>query len=329
MAFFDVSPQELEKAVGRALNLWPIGHEAVADLLNISENRTYLVRVNGVPSYVLRLYRPGYQTQASINGELAWCDALIRDGVVLAPTALEGVDGQKVQTIELGDPPRAVHMALFTYAPGDHPRADEDLETYFESLGRIAAKLHEHALIWAPIEEPQRRHWDLSALLGKDAIWGDWRDAPNMTPDMAKSLESAEIVLRERLARYGTEAERYGLIHADMRLANLLVDGTTLHLIDFDDCGYGWLMYDFAAAISFMEDDPNVPALRTSWLKGYRELRCLPTDDEAEIDTFVLLRRMALLAWVGSHPHASEAAELAPGFAQGTARLARAFLNAN
>ncbi len=38
-----------------------------------------------------------------------------------------------------------------------------------------------------------------------------------------------------------------------MRLANLLIDGDRVTLIDFDDCGFGWFMYDFAAAISFFE----------------------------------------------------------------------------
>ena len=57
-----------------------------------------------------------------------------------------------------------------------------------------------------------------------------------------------------------------------MRLANLLVDGDRVTLIDFDDCGFGWFVYDFAAAISFYEDRPNVAALRESWIAGYTKV---------------------------------------------------------
>jgi len=129
-----------------------------------------------------------------------------------------------------------------------------------------------------------------------------------------------------RLATYGQPPHRYNLIHADMRLANLLVSDEETRLIDFDDCGMGWLMYDFAAAISFIEDDPRIPALKEAWLGGYRTVRDLDTEDIAEIDTFVMLRRMALLAWIGSHIEAPEPQKYAPTFAEATAHLGERFL---
>ncbi|MEL0058294.1 MAG: phosphotransferase, partial [Alphaproteobacteria bacterium] len=97
-------------------------------------------------------------------------------------------------------------------------------------------------------------------------------------------------------------------------------------LIDFDDCGFGWFMYDFAAGISFMEEHPQVPALREAWLDGYRAVRPLAREDEVEIDSFIMLRRMALLAWTGSHAGTDLARSQAPHFAAGTARLAEAYL---
>jgi Ser/Thr protein kinase RdoA (MazF antagonist) len=111
-----------------------------------------------------------------------------------------------------------------------------------------------------------------------------------------------------------------------MRLANLLIEGETTRLIDFDDCGLGWFLYDFATGISFMEDNPQVPALRQAWVRGYRSVRPLSDAEEAEIDTFVMLRRMALLAWIGSHIEAPEPQALAPHFAAGTAKLAAEYI---
>ena len=46
-------------------------------------------------------------------------------------------------------------------------------------------------------------------------------------------------------------------MHADIRLANLLVDGEHVRVIDFDDCGWSWFMYDFATTVSFIEDHPR------------------------------------------------------------------------
>ena len=163
-------------------------------------------------------------------------------------------------------------------------------------------------------------------MFGESPTWGNWRDAPEVDDEVRPVLEEVEATVRERLAAYGKAPERYNLIHADMRLANLLVDGGRTRLIDFDDCGHGWLMYDFAAAISFIEDDPRVPSMKRAWLKGYRSVRELSDAEELEIETFVMLRRMALLAWIGSHIEAPEPQQLARGFAATTARLGRDYL---
>ena len=86
-------------------------------------------------------------------------------------------------------------------------------------------------------------------------------------------------------------------------------------------------MYDFAAAISFFEDSPQVPALRQSWLDGYASVRQLAPADLEIIDSMVLLRRMALLAWVGSHHETYLARSHADNFARVTAQLANAYLS--
>ena len=108
-----------------------------------------------------------------------------------------------------------------------------------------------------------------------------------------------------------------------MRLANLLVDGSQVTLIDFDDCGFCWFMYDFAAAISFFEDSPAVPELKRRWLAGYTPIRALSPEEIGVIDTMVLLRRMALLAFLGSHPETDLAREHRERFAENTVKLAR------
>ena len=117
-------------------------------------------------------------------------------------------------------------------------------------------------------------------------------------------------------------------MHADIRLANLLVDGPHVRVIDFDDCGFSWFMYDFATTVSFFEDHPQVPELKDAWVEGYRSVATLDPADEAELDTFVMLRRLLLVAWIGSHHRfATEAAELGAGFTDGSCALAEQYLS--
>lgn len=144
--------------------------------------------------------------------------------------------------------------------------------------------------------------------------------------EVAEELERIEARVCERLEVFGAREDRYGLIHTDMRLANLLIGPNGTRLIDFDDCGFGWFLYDFAAGISFMANDRRVPALKEAWVRGYEKIRKLSNPEKAEIDTFVMLRRMALLAWIGSHIEAPEPQALAPDFARVTARLGALYL---
>ena len=129
--------------------------------------------------------------------------------------------------------------------------------------------------------------------------------------------------MRKRLRALPTGREHFGLIHADLRLANLLVDRGRTAIIDFDDCGFGWYLFDLATALSFLEERPDAPELVECWLKGYRKVAGVPTEIEAEIPTLVMLRRLQLMGWVGYQYHHIEfARDIGPRFTVDTCRLA-------
>lgn len=302
------------------LDRWQQTAGGQARLINLTENATHVV--NGEASrVVLRLHRPGYQSRAGIESELAWLAALRRDTGLLLPEALPGRDGQVVQELETER-----FGVLFAHLPGREPLpGDEDLSDVFETLGRYAAIAHRHAAGYVPPQGFTRQAWTAASVLDPDGLWGDWRAAPGIGT-VQPVLDRLDAALRRDLAAYGSGRDRYGLIHADMRLANVLVDGDRLALIDFDDCGYCWFMYDFAASISFHEDDPRVPEWRRRWLAGYGSVAALADADIAALDTMIMLRRMALLAWIGSHAETPLAQGHAPRFAAVTARLAEAYL---
>ncbi|MFJ5486447.1 phosphotransferase enzyme family protein, partial [Hansschlegelia beijingensis] len=139
-------------------------------------------------------------------------------------------------------------------------------------------------------------------------------------------LDRAADVLRRRLRAYGASPERFGLIHGDLRLANLLVDGDRLGVIDFDDCGFSWFLYDFAAAVSFMEHEPFIPELEDAWLSGYSEVAPILAEDRAMMPTFLLLRRILLTAWVASHSETPTAQAMGVRYTDGSVEIAESYL---
>jgi Ser/Thr protein kinase RdoA (MazF antagonist) len=313
------------REVEPALSCWAEVTGATARLINHSENLIFRIDTPDRGSFVLRVHRVGYQSPASIDSELAWLMALRRDTSVPIPEPIAGCDGALLQRFATDSGERLA--VLFRHIPGSEPSPDDNLADLFVTIGRYAARFHDHAATWQKPAGFERQVWQAASILDADGLWGDWRIAPGVDATNRDLLERMTDTLRQRLADYGTGPDRYGLIHADMRLGNLLVDGSTTTLIDFDDCGFCWFAYDFAAAISFHETHKTVPALRSAWLRGYQSARALSADDIAAIDSMVMLRRMALLAWIGSHAETRLAQQHTPGFAEGTAQLAERYLN--
>jgi Ser/Thr protein kinase RdoA (MazF antagonist) len=148
-----------------------------------------------------------------------------------------------------------------------------------------------------------------------------------MTPAALDVLGRCSEAINRRLQVFGQGPDRFGLVHADMRLANLLVDGPDVSVIDFDDCGFSWFLYDLGSSLSFIEHYPVVPELIDSWIEGYLTEGTLSPQEIAELPTFVMLRRLLLVAWVGSHANVPEAQALGSEFTLTSCDLAETYLS--
>jgi len=312
------------------------GHPGVViELLNVSENATFLVSDPDTGPSVLRVHRLGYHTEREIASELAWMDALRAEAGVRTPRVLPATDGRRVVTVAERDGssgrPAERHCVRFEFLPGSEPGGlgDEPALTaaHFAELGEITARMHRHAREWSRPAWFTRFHWDYAAAFGRQARWGRWQDGIGVGPSEREILTRLDDMLRARLTAYGNGPERYGLVHADTRLANLLVHDGSVSVIDFDDSGFSWYLYDLGTSVSFFEHEPGVPALVDSWLRGYRRVTPLPPGDEAEIWTFIMFRRLLLVAWIGSHRAVDIAAELGAGYTQGSCDLAESYLS--
>ena len=316
----------LQDLADRSLARWDVTAGGTAELINLSENATYRVTAPGRPDVALRIHREDYHSVNAIGSEIAWMKALREDAAIVTPEPIPGRDGELVLEGESPMLPRPRNMVLFHWIEGREPDESEDLVAPFEELGRTTARLHRHSIGWTLPAGFERLTWNADAVFGPEPLWGDWRDAPKVDAAARSVLDRAEAAIIRRLRAFGTGPERYGLIHADLRLANLLIHEGNTRVIDFDDCGMGWHLYDLATALSFIEDHPRKPELIASWLRGYEGVRRLGDEDRAEIPTFILLRRMALVAWIGSHADTDLAKEQAPSFTPVTCDLAEAYL---
>ena len=318
---------DLEIMVRQGLPRWSLSRDTDITLLNISENATYRLQDPATGrDLVLRLHRLGYHTESEIRSELAWIEALRQDDVVETPPPICGRDGYFVQVLASpsGWPPR--RAVAFEFFDGREPEQGDALVPWFRTLGALTARMHEHARRWHRPDGFIRKTWDFDAMFGRVPFWGPWQAGLGLDAQGAALLERTLAVIGHRLSRFGRNRERFGLVHADLRLANLLVDPPRLRVIDFDDCGMSWFAYDFAAAVSFIEDAPVVPALMDAWVDGYRTVAPLSGEDAAEIPVFVMMRRILLVAWLASHAEIPFAQKMGISYTAGALSMAEKLL---
>jgi Ser/Thr protein kinase RdoA (MazF antagonist) len=301
--------------VARAFHLYGLPPDTPLTLLNRSENETW-----AAGDVILRLHRPGYHTRPEIASELNWLTALLDLPGLNAVRPIAGAQGLVTEIDRR-------FIVAFARIPGQELQPGDDLARWFAPLGEITARLHQHARQWQPPPGFTRKRWDVGTILGPHPHWGHWRDAQGLDPAGAQLLTRATDALAQNLHAYGTGRETFGLIHADLRLANLMVHGDTLTAIDFDDCGFGWWAYDLAAALSFIETDPRLPALIAAWVEGYTRIAPLTPQDRAMIPALIFLRRVLLTAWAATRAESDTAQSLGgPAYTQGTLALAEDFL---
>jgi Ser/Thr protein kinase RdoA (MazF antagonist) len=287
-----------------AISLYPLSPGCSATLVRYGENTTYRVS-DGGRSIALRLARPGYQTRASIESEMAWMAALREHGID-TPAPVRGNDGETVQELRLPDGD-AQHVVAFEWVEGAPLSQVEGLHPW-RRLGEIMAEVHEHARHWSPPTGFTRPPWDLDALVGDDPRWGAPVPSGVWSESDLRSILAAREAARERLLALGTGPDRFGLIHTDLGFENVLVDpGGRTVVIDFDDCGASWYVYELASVLYPHEGTPGFDQRRDLLIEGYRSARPLSDEDVAELPTFLMCRRLTTLGWMFSRsdtPHA-------------------------
>lgn len=300
-------------------------------LMHCSENATFLVSDmrDGKQRGVLRVSRPGYHSLPETEAEIAWLRQIREEGTVVIPSPIPCPDGRAVAVVTVDN--QEYHLVLCEYLEGEAPDPEGGGRGFpwFPKIGETAAKLHKQTMEWTRSRRLCRPVWDFEALLGVHGLFGNWRECREITEAESRLLLETCGEIKGRLLAYGKDEKNFGLIHSDLRAANLLVDGDILKVLDFDDCGYGWHLFDLASSFSFIEDRPEVPGWIEEWLKGYERVLELEKRDYEMIPTFFMARRIQLLAWITSHDDSEPVRRYERGFARQTLCMAEEYLGKN
>ena len=295
------------RTVRGALGRYGLQDNTPIEFVKYRENYVFRIRPEGQTSYAVRLHRAGYRSDSEVRCELEFLKALRARGVDV-PEVLPTTDGELLCLIE-GTDDITYQIDVLVWAEGAAPLGDivEAFEgtshlspETFRRLGVLAATFHNEATAIGRVEGFDRQAWDGEGLVGDGALWGDPCSIGELSRQDVALLSGVKRELKDELNSFGVGTDRYGVVHADFTPENILVRGEECILIDFDDFGEGWHLFDLATLLFFYLPHQNYPDYQRSAFEGYRSARALPEEHLRWWNAMLLARGLTYIAWAST-----------------------------
>jgi Ser/Thr protein kinase RdoA (MazF antagonist) len=279
---------------------WPL---LTGDVMEVHQRENVICRAAAAEDdCALRLHRPGLRSAAQLASELAFMEMLRSSGLSV-PQPRETVAGRHLAM--LSHEGAELQASLLSWLPGRPfgksrvplPFDDAELAALFRTLGAAVAALHEAADRWTPPERFTRPVLDLDGLLGELPVWGRFWELSGVDAATLARLAAVRSALRERLERLAPRMS-FGLVHADVVRENVLVHGGRVSFIDFDDCGFGFRIYDLATCLVKSRFEPRYGMMQSALLAGYQSVRELTEEELQALPLFIAVRALSLVGWM-------------------------------
>ena len=182
----------------------------------------------------------------------------------------------------------------------------------YTTLGQVAAQVHNQSSNWQVPAGFERHAWDHSGLVGEQPLWGRFWELAALSDAQRSLMLKARDTMSADLSALPNTADYYSMIHADLVPENILIDGDSVQVIDFDDAGFGWHVFELATVLYFIQDDENYHIARDALIAGYQKHRALTEQSLAMLPLFLALRSTTYLGWVHTRQDTQAALELTP-----------------
>jgi len=311
---------------------WGINDLSSVALISARENTVFSVNA-GNAKYALRVHRAGYHSDEALTSELQWMAALDSHGVT-TPKVIPTKDGTLFRHFSDSDPRQVDLLEWVLGTPlGAIDKGGNECGTgiaeNYSMVGSLMAKLHNQSEVWERPIGFTRHYWDVDGLLGDNPLWGRFWEAEGIDVSRKDLILKARNKAKSELALFGKGDDRFGLIHADFLPENLLYSNGEITLIDFDDSGFGWHMFDVATTLFYLVRENVFSDVLDSFVAGYRLHRNLPDDHLKMLQTFMVIRGLTYLGWAHTRRETLVAKKMLPILFDLTYELATDFLSGN
>ena len=269
------------KLAEEAIKHWDVEVKSI-NLHLQSENTVFKVEGLDGNTYALRIHRKGYHDLEELNSEHVWTSSLSNAGL-LVPEAVVTRSGEAYTSVSFLNSSEYRYVGLVKWIEGTILNdlildlEEKDVGDVYESLGKVVAKFHKATIAWEKPKDFKRHSFDTDGLLGSKPFWGRFWEAQNATTREREKLSLIRNNITEILSKLPKDINSFGMIHADLHSQNVLIQGKSLSVIDFDDSGFGWYGFDLAVAIwdrlDFTATGCHFDIAYKSLIRGYLEER--------------------------------------------------------
>lgn len=241
-------------------------------------------------SYILRLSQPPKAAhiaiEATILKQLAAAQLAVPDPVATGATA----------TVAF------LLMSRLTGIPCSLSHLTTD---HLLKIGHFLAQFHN-----TPLHIPQlKRELNWEGLFSETGIYQlSQQQQAVLSKQQRAVMDQVSQQVKSAMATLDQYEKRYGIIHGDFLLNNILFDGhdNNIQAIDFEYCSRGYYLYDLTPILWQLKPTDTYAAYREALLHSYCQVRPLKSTEISLLETFIAGRQVASMRWIAANqqnPH--------------------------
>ncbi len=279
-----LSPQALIEGV---LTRYQLGVIDRCVFWNRGLSDIYLIET-ATQSYILKVSHHHWRSKSDIQFELEFLDFLAQQNIPVA-NPLKTQDGKLFVTIHAVEGDR--YGSLFLYAPGEVPLGDLSIDQS-TIMGQTLSKIHQVSLEFN--SQTPRQPLNLKYLLD-DSLEVISPYLRHRTKDLSY-LTNTIAKIKQQLACLEQTAPLWSVCWGDPHSGNVhFTMDNQITLFDFDQCGYGWRIFDIAKFLQVSLKSGIKGKIRDAFFAGYQKIQKLTAQ---ELESLQALTQMAhIWAW--------------------------------
>jgi Ser/Thr protein kinase RdoA (MazF antagonist) len=264
------------------------------EYLRTSENAVVKVRAADGTLYALRIRKLLGAYREQIQSELIVLRDLRHGTGMDIPVPVATRTGEWFCLFTVGGDPYV--GVLFTWVAGVHVGGHEITLTQMSQMAQSVAQLHDFSRSYHPPAEFVRPVYDAAWFLGSASWCTGAEFVQRLNPGDAAFLRRLNDRMDAFLHSYPHNEATFGLIHYDLHAGNFLFGDGAANLIDFDECGWGYYLFDLAHILFEFVEHPDFALFKRTAVQQYA-VQAGPVEDD-DLTLFLALQGVAYANWL-------------------------------